>query len=356
MAPRVMKKPAAVESGGAQEAKETAPEPAETKAMKKPAAADAEPPTPSHPPQKLRFAKKAAAVSEPPTPSPRPQKLKVPKSPKAMKKVIAAQKKNDTALPPAKRVPGQSKDEDATPKKAARPLKQMKEKSKAARKTPMEASSAAADAKTKELKEPRAEKRKAKMGKTGKKQKDPNAPKKPAGGGYGCFLAANREALQKECPGSVTGVAKLGGKRWKALPASEKEKFNEEYATKKAAYLEQMESYVPTGAFAGSIGAFAAGTAKKRKARDPLTTPKKRQVVDKEEGPEKRMSAKKLELRKEVLGATTVRERDLAVAKAAIAMGRIKPTWSQKSVPKTSKVSQASKAEQSPAELINTDA
>merc|ERR1711865_919426 len=54
----------------------------------------------------------------------------------------------------------------------------------------------------------RTEKRKAKEGKL-KKQKDPNAPKRPAGGAYGCFMAANRAAFAKQCPGSITEVAKL---------------------------------------------------------------------------------------------------------------------------------------------------
>merc|ERR1712232_1200510 len=70
---------------------------------------------------------------------------------------------------------------------------------------------AAGGEKAKGLKAARNEKRKKKEG---KKEKDPNKPKKPAGGAYGCFLAKKRAEFQKECGGSVTGVAKLAGERW----------------------------------------------------------------------------------------------------------------------------------------------
>jgi len=90
----------------------------------------------------------------------------------------------------------------------------------------------------------RTEKRKAKEGKL-KKQKDPNAPKRPAGGAYGCFMAANRAAFAKQCPGSITEVAKLAGEKWKAASAAEKEKYEKEYKVKADAYQEAMKSYVP---------------------------------------------------------------------------------------------------------------
>jgi len=92
----------------------------------------------------------------------------------------------------------------------------------------------------------RSEKKKAKEGKlAGKKQKDPNAPKRPAGGAYGCFMAANRADFSKQCPGSITGVAKLAGEKWKALPAGEKDKYEKEYKVKADAYQTAMKSYVP---------------------------------------------------------------------------------------------------------------
>jgi len=76
----------------------------------------------------------------------------------------------------------------------------------------------------------RTEKRKAKEG-TLKKQKDPNAPKRPAGGAYGCFIAANRAEFTKQCPGSITGVAKLAGEKWKAVSVAEKEKYEKDCTT-----------------------------------------------------------------------------------------------------------------------------
>merc|ERR1712232_1380972 len=106
---------------------------------------------------------------------------------------------------------------------------------------------AAGGVKTKGAAALRTEKRKAKEAKPAK---DPNKPKKPAGGAYGCFLAKNREAFQKECPGSVAGVAKLAGARWKELSGADKAPFEKEYQEKLAAYMEAMKSYVPpaTGA------------------------------------------------------------------------------------------------------------
>merc|ERR1719265_269577 len=79
-----------------------------------------------------------------------------------------------------------------------------------------------------------------------KKKDDTEAPKKPTGGGYGCYLAKHREALTKECEGKpVTAVTKLAGERWKALTPEEKRPFEEEYEAKKAAYQEAMKDYTP---------------------------------------------------------------------------------------------------------------
>merc|ERR1712224_289472 len=79
------------------------------------------------------------------------------------------------------------------------------------------------------------------------KKMDPNRPKRPAGGGYGCYLSKHREALQKECPGSIAAVGKLAGSRWKALSEKEKEPYEQEFQRKKAAYEEAMKTYVPPG-------------------------------------------------------------------------------------------------------------
>lgn len=85
-----------------------------------------------------------------------------------------------------------------------------------------------------------------KEGKKKKKVKDADAPKKPAGGAYGCFLNKNRPAFMKECAGQpITAVSKIAGERWKALSAADKKPFEEEYETKKAAYVAAMKDYVP---------------------------------------------------------------------------------------------------------------
>lgn len=93
----------------------------------------------------------------------------------------------------------------------------------------------------------RAEKRKAKEGGGDAKRakKDPNAPKRPAGGAFGCFLAANRKAFEKECPGAVTAVTKLASSKWKEASQAEKDEYEKQYQAKKAAYDEAMKSYVP---------------------------------------------------------------------------------------------------------------
>lgn len=109
---------------------------------------------------------------------------------------------------------------------------------------------------TEEEKAARTEKRKAKEGcgiadsteeRTPKRaKKDPNAPKRPTGGAYGCFLAANRKAFEKECPGAaITGVAKLASTKWKEASEADTKKYQKQYEEKKAAYDEAMKSYVP---------------------------------------------------------------------------------------------------------------
>jgi len=78
-----------------------------------------------------------------------------------------------------------------------------------------------------------------------KKMKDTNAPKKPAGGGYGCFVSKNKAAVIQECSGQpIFSAIKIVGERWKALSAAEKKPFNDEYQTKKEAYMALMKDYV----------------------------------------------------------------------------------------------------------------
>jgi len=79
-----------------------------------------------------------------------------------------------------------------------------------------------------------------------RQKKDPNAPKKPVGGAYGCFLAANRATFEKTCQGKpVTEISKMAGEQWKTLSAEEKKPYEDEYETKKTAYVETMKTYIP---------------------------------------------------------------------------------------------------------------
>jgi len=88
----------------------------------------------------------------------------------------------------------------------------------------------------------RTEKRKAKEG---KKKKDPNAPKKPAGGGYGAFLAENRAKIIQSLPAGhkITDVSKAAGTQWKALSDAAKKPYEATYQKKQAAYKTAMEEY-----------------------------------------------------------------------------------------------------------------
>merc|ERR1719291_1211076 len=140
----------------------------------------------------------------------------------------------------------------------------------------MEAFLAAGGVKQKGAAALRAEKRKAKE--TKMQSKDPNAPKKPAGGAYGCYLAAHRAEFQKECPGSVAGVAKLAGARWKALPPAQKKKYEDEYEKKKAEYEEAKKNYTPPPKAEENDREDAEPPAKKARARtaDKATTSAKR--------------------------------------------------------------------------------
>merc|ERR1719343_1328668 len=75
---------------------------------------------------------------------------------------------------------------------------------------------------------------------------------------YWLWLSANREALASEATEkglaavrAVAAVGKLGGEKWKALPAAEKKPFEEEAAKRKAAYEKAMEEFKANG---GQLG------------------------------------------------------------------------------------------------------
>merc|ERR1719161_2413289 len=108
---------------------------------------------------------------------------------------------------------------------------------------------AAGGEKTKGARALRSEKRKAKEA----KKKDPNAPKKPAGGGYGVFLAENRAKIVASLPAGhkITDVSKAAGAQWKALSDEERKPYDDKYATKKAEYAKAMEAYRASNPDAG---------------------------------------------------------------------------------------------------------
>merc|ERR1711920_764877 len=92
----------------------------------------------------------------------------------------------------------------------------------------------------------RTEKRKEKDGKL--KKKDPNAPKKPASGGYGVFMAENRERIVKSLPKDhkITDVCKAVGEEWKALSEEKKKPYLDKYEKRAAEYKAAMEEYKRT--------------------------------------------------------------------------------------------------------------
>jgi len=96
--------------------------------------------------------------------------------------------------------------------------------------------------KTKGVTALRAERRKAKEG---KKKKDVNAPKKPAGGGYGVYLAENRAAIVKSLPEGhkITDVSKAASTKWNALSDAEKKPFNDKYLKNMEEYKVAFEEY-----------------------------------------------------------------------------------------------------------------
>lgn len=83
-----------------------------------------------------------------------------------------------------------------------------------------------------------------KKAKRAKKERDPDLPKKPAGGAYGCYVAAHRAEIMKEIPGKrATEISKIAGVRWKALPPEDRKPYEDEYQKKKAAYEEAMKKF-----------------------------------------------------------------------------------------------------------------
>jgi len=121
---------------------------------------------------------------------------------------------------------------------------------------------------------------------TAKKPKDPNAPKKPLSG-YFSWMQAEREKLKAEKP-ELKGPAavKVLGERWAAMAEEEKQPYNDEAATAKAKYNEEMEAYRKTDSYAKhqeELQNFKMNSAgkKKKKAKIPkdANAPKKPQTA-----------------------------------------------------------------------------
>merc|ERR1719282_1206884 len=70
-------------------------------------------------------------------------------------------------------------------------------------------------------------------------KKDKDAPKRPSGGGYGQFLAENREKIVKSLPAGsnvISDTAKAAGAQWKALSEDQKKPYDDKF-------IEKMEEY-----------------------------------------------------------------------------------------------------------------
>jgi len=116
---------------------------------------------------------------------------------------------------------------------------------KAKYETEMAAFLAAGGIKAKGVAALRSEKKKEKDGKKPKKAKDPNMPKKPAGGGYGRFLAENRAKIVASLPKDhkITDVSKAAGTQWKALSDASKKPYEDAYAVAMTEFRKAMEEY-----------------------------------------------------------------------------------------------------------------
>ncbi|CAK9011519.1 unnamed protein product [Durusdinium trenchii] len=79
---------------------------------------------------------------------------------------------------------------------------------------------------------------------SGEDSKD-SKPRRPTGGGYGCFLAAKRPEIAKTLPegSKITDVSKAAGEMWRGLTASEKKPYEEEFLKRLAEYQEAKEAY-----------------------------------------------------------------------------------------------------------------
>jgi len=121
--------------------------------------------------------------------------------------------------------------------------------------------------------------RKRKADKEIKPKKDKDAPKKPAGGGFGVYLAENRQKIVKSLPAgsnATTDVSKAAGAQWKDLSGEEKKPYDEKFAQKMVEYKVAMDEYK------------AKNTAQEEEEEDkPSPPPKKAKKTEKTPTPPK---------------------------------------------------------------------
>lgn len=101
-------------------------------------------------------------------------------------------------------------------------------------------------------------------------KKDPSAPKRPAGGGYGIYLAEVREEVAKSLPAGhkITDVSKAVGAKWKALTDAERKPYEEKYAAKRQEYEAALAEWKASG------GADQEGDADAQEAGEAGAAPK----------------------------------------------------------------------------------
>jgi len=158
-------------------------------------------------------------------------------------------------------------------------------------------------------------------------------------------------------------ITKKGAELFKALDPEEREERQKRFVEEVKAYKEWQSTDEGKAAMIViaqeraakksrrrkklGIGAFAMGTAEKRKVSKPSTPTKKRKArgsftppkmprlirtkQEKEQEAEKQRKKKELELRIQVLGARNPRERALAIMQEALHTGKINPSWNRRS-------------------------
>jgi upstream-binding transcription factor len=92
-------------------------------------------------------------------------------------------------------------------------------------------------------------------------------PKRPVGGGYGQFLAANRAEFTEACKGQqASAISIMAGIRWKNLSAEQKKPYQQKFEEVKAIFERDMAAFVAAGG-AKVLGSRALKT-QKRKATE----------------------------------------------------------------------------------------